>query len=52
MTIFWHPTGPRIRYVEDMLYIDDLNPENHMRWKMSRWEMIKTGVMFLISVLR
>ena len=39
MIIFWHATGPRIRYVGEVLYIDDLNPENHIKWRMGRWEM-------------
>jgi hypothetical protein len=52
MTIFWHPTGPRLRYENGMLYSDSLNPENHIHWRISRWEMVKTGVRFIAAALK
>lgn len=43
MTLFWHPSGPRIRYANGVLRTDDLNPETAVAWQMSRWEMVKLG---------
>jgi hypothetical protein len=42
--LFWNKAGPRIAYTADgALKIDDLNPEQHMRWTMTRWELHKLG---------
>ena len=49
MTIFWHPTGPMIIYRKETLLIDDLNPEAHLTWAISRWEMIKIGIRFILA---
>lgn len=43
MTIFWHPTGPVVKYEDGMLGIWNLNPEVKTGWRMSRWEMIQFG---------
>lgn len=43
MTLFWVPEGPRMRYANSILRMDDLNPQNAMAWHMSRWEMLKLG---------
>jgi hypothetical protein len=39
MTIFWHPTGPLVKYKSGLLYIENLNPEMKTKWRMSRAEM-------------
>jgi hypothetical protein len=43
MTLFWHQTGPLLKYVEGTLFIEDLNPEIKTRWRMSRIEMLRLG---------
>jgi hypothetical protein len=49
MTLFFHNSGPMLRYEQSMLKIHDLNPEINTQWRMSRWEMIKLGFRFLIA---
>lgn len=47
-TLYYHPAGLKISYRKDRhdgtLFIDDLNPENHIMFKFSRWELIKLGL--------
>lgn len=43
MTLFWHPTGPKVSYRDGMLHVSDLNPQVDTQWRMSRWEMVKLG---------
>lgn len=43
MTLFWHETGPLIRYRDGLLHVEDLNPEVKTQWRMSRWEMLRLG---------
>jgi hypothetical protein len=42
-TLFWHPTGPLVSYIGGMLVVSDLNPENNIRFRMSRKEILKFG---------
>lgn len=51
MTIFWHPTGPSMRYESEMLRVEDLNPEIKIRWRMTRRERLMAGLRFLASAL-
>jgi len=44
VTIYWHKTGPLIRYEKDMLTIEDLNPQIKTRWGVSRSEMVRIGL--------
>lgn len=44
MTLFWDQTGPLVKYDGETLTIDDLNPEQHMCWRVSRWELFKLGM--------
>jgi hypothetical protein len=43
MTLFWHPTGPRVTYRDGMLHVSDLNPHVETRWTMNRIEMLVLG---------
>ena len=52
MTLFWHPTGPLVRFDDGMLRIHDLNPEVETRWRMSRVEMMKLGFRCFWAALR
>jgi hypothetical protein len=52
MNLFWHPTGPSLRYERGVLYISDLNPEIHTKWRMSRSEMFWLGIKSLLSAIR
>lgn len=52
MTLFWHPTGPLLKYTDKMLYIEDLNPQINTRWRMSRWEMLRLGCRCIWAAVR
>jgi len=52
MTLFWHSTGPLIKYADGILYIEDLNPEVKTRWRMSRLEMLRLGWRCIHASLR
>lgn len=52
MRLFFHPTGPMMHYRDGLLKVSDLNPEVNTQWRMSRWEMVKTGFRFLIAAAR
>jgi hypothetical protein len=49
MTLFWHPSGPMVKYADGMLIIHDLNPEMQTRWCMSRIEMLRLGWRCLLA---
>ena len=51
MTIFWHPTGPLLRYADGALRIEDLNPQLATTWRLTRRERIKIGLRFLFTAL-
>lgn len=42
-TIFWLPEGPKISWENDVLHIEDLNPEVSLRWRMSPELLKKLG---------
>jgi len=41
--IFHDATGPMMIYTHGCLYIQDLNPECRMRWRLSRSELLHLG---------
>ena len=41
--IYWHGTGPLVRYSGGLLQIENLNPEVKTQWRMSRMEMLRFG---------
>lgn len=43
-TLYWDETGPLMKYHYGVLYIDDLNPQVAIKWRMSRWEMVVFGL--------
>lgn len=43
-TIYWHHTGPLVRYNGEFLFIADLNPEMMTQWRMSRLEMVRFAI--------
>jgi hypothetical protein len=47
MTIWWHPTGPKITYLHKVLQIEDLNPSVKITWRMTRFEMLQVAFGFL-----
>lgn len=56
-TLFWHPTGPLLKYVrgkfdEGTLHVEDLNPQIATKWQMSRGEMLKLGARCIWAALR
>lgn len=52
MTLFWHPTGPLLRYADGMLEIEDLNPHMQTQWRMSRVEMVRLGWRCIVAAMR
>jgi hypothetical protein len=42
-TIFWLPEGPKISWRNDVLRIEDLNPEVILQWRMSPDLLRKLG---------
>ena len=51
MTLFWDATGPLMRYAHGILRIEDLNPQNEMTWRMSRFEMLSLGLRCILAAL-
>lgn len=43
MTLYWHETGPLVKYDGEMLHIEDLNPQVKTKWHMSRMDMLRLG---------
>lgn len=52
MIIWKHETGPLLSWQDQTFKIDDLNPELHVRWLMSRWELFKVGLCCLWAAIR
>ena len=55
--IFWAPEGPMLRvgpgdYKGFVLHIMDLNPEQHIRWALSRGELLRIGWGLIRSAMR
>jgi hypothetical protein len=52
MTIFWHPTGPLVKYESGLLHVQDLNPEVKTKWTMTRGEMLRFGWRCMVAAVR
>ncbi len=39
-TIFFHPSGPMLRYGAGQILVDDLNPQIQTKWYCSRVAML------------
>lgn len=52
IVVFWAGEGPKLTYQNGFLDINDLNPEKHMRWRLSRWEMLRIGLGFIWAACR
>lgn len=52
MTLFWHQTGPLLRYRNGTLEVEDLNPEVKTRWRMGRLEMLRLGWRCIVAAAR
>ena len=51
MTLFWHPTGPKLSYEYECFTIEDLNPEMRVRWRIKRWTLFKIGVNCMLAAI-
>lgn len=51
-TLYFHKTGPMVRYGEGVLYIEDLNPQARTQWRMSRSEMFRFAWRAFIAAIR
>lgn len=51
MRLYMHETGPLLEYRKGMLHVEDLNPHVQTRWCMSRLEMLKTGLRFMLAAI-
>jgi hypothetical protein len=52
MKLYFCESGPLITFADGVLRVEDLNPQVETKWRMTRWEMIKTGMRFLRAGLR
>lgn len=52
MTLFWHPTGPKLSYRDGTLAVSDLNPHVETQWAMSKGEMLKLGWRCIVAAFR
>lgn len=56
MTLFWHPAGLRIRYERDAfgetLLVDDLNPETHIKFRLTPMELLGLGFKCIWAAVR
>ncbi len=47
MTLFWHQTGPLIKYERDAFgewfTVEDLNPENRIHFKLTPIQLLSFG---------
>lgn len=50
--LFFKNAGPLMRYRGGVLTIDDLNPEGHMQWRLSRWELFTLGLKAMLAAVR
>lgn len=48
MMLFWCSEGPCVTYERrfdgEVLVVEDLNPENEIRFRMTPWELFKMGI--------
>jgi hypothetical protein len=44
MTLWFHPSGPKLSYRRGALYIDDLNPAMRLTWVLRRTELFWIGM--------
>jgi len=51
-TLFFRHTGEMLRYGGGTLHIADLNPEIATKWRMSRMEMLRVGLKFIVAAIR
>lgn len=51
ITLFWDETGPLVHYVSGMLHVEDGNPHRTIRWRMTRWKMLRLGCNCIIAAL-
>lgn len=56
MTLYWHQTGPLIRYNQDAfgetLIIEDLNPENTIKFRMTPIQLLRFGLKCIWAAVR
>jgi hypothetical protein len=52
MRILSEETGPLIEYENGILHIEDLNPHQLMRWRMTRGELWRMGWRCIVAALR
>lgn len=52
MTLFWHPTGPKLTYRDGEFHVSDLNPQVEHGWVMTRSEMLRLGWRCIVAAMR
>jgi hypothetical protein len=48
--LYWHQTGPKIAYANEMFEVEDLNPENRIAFAMSKDDMRSLALAILSNV--
>ena len=51
MTLFWDKTGPLMKFSKGILRVEDLNPQVSTKWRMTRFERLKTGVRLIVAAM-
>lgn len=51
-TLYWHPAGLRIEYLDGYIHIEDMNPHVQTKFMMSRWELFWLGWSCIFAALR
>lgn len=51
MNIYWHETGPLLDYNGTRLLIGNLNPEQEVKWRLTRWEAFCIGLRFIRAAM-
>lgn len=51
-TLFFSPSGLMLSYREGVLYVDDLNPEAHIAFRMTPKELLALGWRCICAALR
>lgn len=52
MTLFWHPTGPKLTYRLGEFHLSDLNPQVEHVFMMTRLEMFALGWRCIKAAIR
>ena len=50
--LYWHETGPLVAREGQDLWVEDLNPQTTIRFRMTRWELARMGIRAVWAAIR